>query len=219
MLLMDAIERIEVSLRTQIAYHLSHKYGPHPHLQPSIFYNPVIYGRSISKLENEVKRSKEKFIRHLRNKYEELLPPIWAVVELMTLGQLSTWFDNLEERGVRQEIAQIYAIDEKFIRSFFHHLSTVRNLCAHHARVWNREFVLTFKLPRKVDEKLVEGSNRQEASERKLYNTLVMLEYLMEIVSPGTHWKNRLIELVDRHGIDTKKMGFPDDWGELRIWQ
>ena len=67
LLLLDAIERIEVSLRTQMAYHLSHNYNtPHPHLDPGIFFNPVVYGGSISKLSNDVRNSKEDFIKHLK---------------------------------------------------------------------------------------------------------------------------------------------------------
>ena len=37
LLVMDAIERIEVSIRTQWAYHFSHKYGPHALLDEAIF--------------------------------------------------------------------------------------------------------------------------------------------------------------------------------------
>jgi len=74
LLVMDAIERIEVSLRTQLAYHLSHRHQTsHPHLKPELFFNPVVYGASVSKLDNDVKRSKEEFIKHLTGKYEELM--------------------------------------------------------------------------------------------------------------------------------------------------
>ncbi|HCE9105929.1 TPA: Abi family protein, partial [Citrobacter freundii] len=77
LLVLDAIERIEVSLRTQLAYHLSHNHNTaHPQLNPELFYNPIIYGASINKLEGDIPRSREDFIKHLKNKYEELQPPI-----------------------------------------------------------------------------------------------------------------------------------------------
>lgn len=60
LLLMDAIERIEVSLRTQLAYHLSHRHNtPHPHLNPAIFHNNGRYEAGLKKLESEVKASRE----------------------------------------------------------------------------------------------------------------------------------------------------------------
>lgn len=69
LLVLDAIERIEVSLRTKMAYHLSHVYqSAHPHLMPEVFINPVFYGRSISKLASDVNNSNEDFIKHLTRK-------------------------------------------------------------------------------------------------------------------------------------------------------
>lgn len=67
--LMDAIERVEVSLRTQFAYQLSLRYGTHPHLNQSLFHEPSRYGRALNKLENEVKQSGEEFITRCRLVY------------------------------------------------------------------------------------------------------------------------------------------------------
>jgi abortive infection bacteriophage resistance protein len=219
LLIIDAVERIEVSIRTKLAYALGHKYGPHPHLNASIFFDPIEYGRSISKLDQEVKRSSEEFIKHLTKKYEELLPPIWAVVELMTIGQLSKWYNNLGSRHDRKAIADTYDIDEKNLRSFLHHLCTVRNLCAHHSRVWNREYTFIFSIPNKRPHAALTSFNNNERQTRKIYNTLVMLAYMMDRISPNHHWKGRLKALISDHVIDIKAMGFPVNWQSLPIWQ
>jgi len=98
LLVMDAIERIEVSVRTQWAYHLGHIYGAHAFLDKSIFNNGNQYQRCIKNLKEEIDRSQETFINHYRNKYDDLeLPPIWAVVEVMSLGQLSKWVSNIKK--------------------------------------------------------------------------------------------------------------------------
>lgn len=218
LLLMDAIERIEVSVRTQFAHHLSLNYGAHPHLDPSLFHNNARYNSALTKLKTEIKQSGEEFIKHLTNKYQELLPPIWAVVELMSLGQLSQWYDNLLNRQDRKVIADIYDIDEKNLRTFLHHLTTIRNHCAHHARVWNRDYTVTLKIPNKRPVSLVSSFNHQSSSERKLYNTLVFLAYLMNLISPGHHWKMRLLDLFKKHSINQHSMGFPSDWQQKPIW-
>ncbi|BFM05833.1 Abi family protein [Halioxenophilus aromaticivorans] len=222
LLLLDAIERIEVSLRTQMAYHLSHNHATaHPHLKPEIFFNPVIYGGSISKLSNDVRNSKEDFIKHLTRKYEELLPPIWAVVELMTMGQLSKWFSNINARSDRQAISRVYGVDEKIMTSYCEHLSLVRNHAAHHARLWNRDFTKTMMLPRRGPTDLTASLQVLPDTDRrlrKLYNTLVMTGYLMDVINPGHHWKQRLKDLIDSHNIDVNKMGFPADWKTKPIW-
>jgi len=218
LLLIDAIERIEVSLRTQFAYHLSLKYGSHPHLTSTLFYSQDRYVHALSKLEKEVRRSGEEFIKHLSRKYQEALPPIWAVVELMTIGQLSQWYDNLENRQDRKAIADIYNLDEKNLRSFIHHLSTVRNYCAHHARVWNRDYTVTLKIPNKRPPSLISSFNSDSKANRKLYNTLVLLAYMMDKTCPENHWKNNLMTLLKRHAINEKAMGFPQDWQQRSIW-
>ncbi len=219
---LDAIERIEVSVRTQMAYQLSHIYqSAHPHLRPNIFHNQWRYTKGIEHLEREVKDSKEDFIIHLRQKYEEPLPPIWAVVELMTLGQLSTWFGNIKARKDRNAICTIYGLDEKIIASFLQHLSLVRNHSAHHSRLWNRNISKKMMLPNKGEPVLV-GSlwhlDEQDRRLRKLYNTFTMIIYLLGIIAPDNHWKDKLKELVDQHNIDVAKMGFPDDWQTRPIW-
>lgn len=221
--MLDAIERIEVSLRTQIAYSLSHNHDTaHPHLKPELFLNPIHYGSCVHKIESDVKRSKEDFIKHLTNKYDDLLPPIWATVELMTMGQLSKMFSNIKTRKDRQSISRIYELDEKILTSFCEHLSLVRNTAAHHARLWNRDFSKTPILPRNGDDALVKSLFVLADTDRrlrKLYNSFVLLAYLMNIICGATHWKQKLIKLIHDHSIDPMKMGFPSDWETKPIWK
>ncbi len=222
---MDAIERVEVSLRTQFAYHLSHNHQTaHPHLKSELFSDAVAYANSLYSLEKEIKRSKDKedFIRHFVEKYSDSLPPVWAVVELLTMGQLSRWFANIKYRHDRQAISRIYGLDEKVMASFFAHLSLVRNHAAHHGRLWNREFAKIPMLPRKAETQLSASliiKPEYSRQLRKLYNTFVILAYLMEKICGENHWRDRLVKLIDDHGIDVSKMGFPNDWRQRFMWK
>ena len=223
LLVLDGIERIEVSLRTQMAYHLSHNHNtPHPHLNPGIFHSNRKYQNAISKMTDDVRNSREDFIRHLTSKYQEQLPPIWAVVELMTMGQLSKWFSNIKARRDRNAICGVYGLDERVMTSFCEHLSLVRNHAAHHARLWNRDFTKTMTLPRRGPSALLNSILHLPDTDRKLrkiYNTLVMINYLLDIICPGHHWKQHLKELIQRHNVDTTKMAFPASWQALPMWQ
>lgn len=218
LLVMDAIERIEVSLRTQWAYYLSHTHGTHAHLDQSLHIpnrGRWNYSENVRKLKNEVRQSSEVFIRHF-DQYDEELPPLWVVCEVMTLGQLSRWYRNLRHRRDRNSIAKVYGFDEKNLTSFLHNLSIVRNTCAHHARLWNRDFTFRWILPRRTPEGLYVNFNPQ--SGKKIYNTLVMIAYLMDCIN--THsWKRRLNDLFINHPeIDSTAMGFPDNWHDKPIW-
>jgi abortive infection bacteriophage resistance protein len=217
LLVLDAIERIEVAIRTQFSFQLGHRYDAHPHLKSALFKQSWDYNKHVNQLQKDAQQSKEAFIQHLLVKYAELLPPIWAVVEIMTLGQLSKWYANLKSGADRNLVAHMYDCDEVNLVSFMHHLSTVRNICAHHSRLWNREFTFTFKLPRQRPQALLSSFNPQEP--RRIYNTLVMLLYLMNRIAPNHHWRNRLLDLLNRHHIDAARMGFPDDWKIRSIWR
>lgn len=219
LLIMDAIERVEVSVRTGWAYHLAHHYGPHAHLDAAIFKKPTRnwdYVQQLAKLQEDSRRSHEAFIQHHFQKYDEPVPPLWAVVEIMTLGQLSKWYDNLLHRADRNAVAHRYDMDEVNFSSFLHHLTIIRNLCAHHSRLWNREITFTFKLPTHRPAGLVTSLNTQNS--RRIYNTLTTLIYLMNTISPDNQWKQRLKALLGKHQIDVSPMGFPTNFSTNPIW-
>jgi len=222
LLLIDAIERIEVSLRTQMAYQLSHSHNTsHPHLVSDIFKDDRKHQSGLKKLKHEVTQSDEDFICHLRTKYKEDLPPIWAVVELMTMGQLSKWFSNINQRCDRIAISQAYSLNETIMTSFCEHLSLVRNKAAHHARLWNRVFSKQMKLPKNGPSDLINSLlnlPNEDKNLKKLYNTLTIILYIMNIISPEHHWKSRIKDLIRTHAIDTTKMGFPLDWETRPLW-
>lgn len=217
LLVMDAIERIEVSVRTAWAYHMAHVHGSHCHLQHDLFKPSWRYASYRQKLVSEVARSQETFIRHLRTVYDEPLPPIWALVEVMTFGQLSQWYANTRQRQDRNAVARQYGIDERVLVSLLHHLTTIRNMCAHHARLWNREVTVLPKLPSVGPGDLLASLSGN--ADRRVYNTLVMMLHLMNEVSPGHHWKSRLVGLLETHRIDPAAMGFPPDWQDRPLWR
>jgi abortive infection bacteriophage resistance protein len=218
LLVMDAIERVEVSIRAEWAYHLAHTYGSHAHQDPSIFKPGWRHADNVAELIASVHHSSEVFIRHFITTYDEALPPVWVVCEIMTFGQLSRWYANLKHGRDRNAIAKIYDMDESILVSFIHNLSIVRNYCAHHSRLWNRDFTIAWKLPNYKPFPLLASLNRTDG--KKLYNTLAALSYLMDIINPGHHWKKRLGDLFCHHPtVKERFMGFPEGWRDLPLWR
>lgn len=215
LLLLDAIERFEVSVRSLWAYHLAHEHGPHAHLDPVLALKAPRWRANLDRLTDEVDRSDETFIRHLTRTYREDLPPVWAVCEVMSLGLLSRWYNNLKPMATRRAIASVYLTDQRVLESWLHHLTFIRNLCAHHSRLWNREFTITPELPRTKPANL---ASECVAGSRKLYNTLLILLHLMDVIAPAHHWRARLVTLIETHKPPVAAMGFPADWIERDPW-
>lgn len=216
LLVLDAIERIEVSVRSQWAHEMAHRHGTHAHLDGALARNPFHWQTNLDKLRLEVQRSKETFMQHLLTTYSESLPPVWAVCEVMSLGLLSAWYTNLKPLQTRIAIASPFDLDERTLQSWLHHLSLIRNLCAHHARLWNRKFAVTPQVPARKPARLqhefVRGS-------RRLYNTLLILVHALDVIAPGHQWRSRLKDLLHKHAVSLVAMDFPADWRQRPIWQ
>ncbi|MEO5347743.1 MAG: Abi family protein [Magnetococcus sp. YQC-9] len=218
LLMMDAIERVEVSLRTQWAYYLSKEHGSHAYMLPSLCVNPETFKKNLDNLKESIHNSHEIFVKHYLDKYTEPnLPPIWACCELLTFGALSRWYADLRPKPIRRAIANTFGFDDDVLESFLRHLNLIRNDCAHHHRLWNRSFTITMRIPRSKPMELVENFCKENC--RKIYNALVMLVWIMERIEPNNDWQNRLLAIIQQHAIDPSAMGFPADHAWRPIWQ
>ena len=193
-------------------------YGAHGYLDAGIYDRADYYAADFADLLHDLSLSKDTFIAHYYRVYgDPPQPPVWMTAEILTLGKLSKWIRNLRLRADRKAIAKIYGIDEVVLTSAAHHLTHVRNICAHHARLWNKRFTVTMTIPQ-APAALKLAMN--PAADRQLYNTLVLLGYLMNIVAPGSDWKKRLVDLVTSCPFaDQTAMGFPKDWTAMPAWK
>lgn len=106
LLVMEAIERIEVSVRTRWAHAMAMRHGPHAHMQVRLFKSPWEHTKDLARVSAETEKSKEAFVQHYRVTYDEpFLPPVWAIVETMTLGTLSRWMANTKDNAAKKEVA------------------------------------------------------------------------------------------------------------------
>jgi len=218
LLVLDAVERVEIAIRGQWAHHMAMKYGPHGYLEESLYEDTRnFHARALASLSDEFKHSQDTFAQHYRGKYtKSQLPPVWMATEILSFGQLSKWIYNLERRADRQAVAKPFGLDEKVLCSLAHHISHVRNICAHHGRLWNKRFTVKMAVP-KYPAKLPVAM--RGADPRKLHNTLVMLDYLLSVIAPGSGWRKRLVQLIGACPLaDPQSMGFPQDWRTRAAW-
>lgn len=235
LLVFDAIERLEISIRTQIIYQLSHKYGSHWQDDSTIFKSPTTKtlsdGSSVifdpyNDIQNHIKEQlnnnrAEVFIQHYRKKYDDPKnPPSWMSVEIMYFNHLSRICSGLKHRVDRVNIASYFALPEKTFCSWLHTINYVRNICAHHARLWNKDLNI---VPEKLSfsKCLVWISNPHIVQRSKIYYFLCMLNYLLQTANPSSQFKGRLIELLNEYKeiVNINSMGFPNDWQRENIWK
>lgn len=216
----DAIERIEVAVRSRLVYELTQRFGPFAHLDPRAWQapNPAERNRFLDDLHDSTQRSRETFVAHFRANYDEYPDlPLWAAAELMTFGNMLTLFKSVGMH-VQRSISQPHGLSGRVLESWLLTLNYVRNLCAHHARLWNRELAI---------KPLIPDPRNQPAwhvpvavDNRRIFAVLTLLHVLMKQVAPQSRWKNRLFALYDGHpGIPLRDMGMPADWRNHPLWQ
>jgi abortive infection bacteriophage resistance protein len=219
LMVLDAIERVEVAVRGGWAYALAHQGGPHGYLNAALYSDRKQFHENLSRLARDVGSSPETYVDHYRRTYDEpAMPPAWMVAEMMSFGQLSRWLSSLSSRSLRNQIASPLSLDEKVLVPLLKHLSTVRNTCAHHGRLWNRGFLIRPILPNRPAD-LAATLEPPTHGPALLHNSLVLIVFLLAKVDPASSWKTDLKALLASHPTgNLSAMGFPPNWEQRPLW-
>ena len=220
LLVLDAIERVEISVRTQLVCKHSLKHGPFGYLDranmPAIKVDA--HRDFLNGISKETHRSTEDFVQHFFSKYtSETDLPMWMACELMTFGAMFTLFRGVET-PIKQAIAAEYGIADRVLDSWLATFNQVRNLCAHHARLWNRAFGVRPQIPR--PNKHPDWHHPVAITSDRLFGVMTVLNYLLLHVAPQSHWRQRWENLLSRYSdIPIASMGFPANWKDSPLWR
>ena len=186
--MMEAFSFIEVSIRTQWAHQLAHGFGHGNHAHQ----NPALFNRHHASNLAELQRSYEQITNLKGPNFNS--QTIWDVIHVMSFGQLSKWCSNLRDRQIRQAISQTYGIDESLLPSALQRLTAVRNICAHHERLWNVNLYTGLKIPTRLTTRPENARAFNQNALHKVYNATVMTTHLMEVITPNGDWPKSLLQ-------------------------
>lgn len=217
---MDAVERVEIAVRSRLVYELVHRHGAFAHLNASAFPGiPVAdHQRLLDDLHDSAQRSREVFVEHFQKTYDEFPDlPLWTAVETMTFGQMLTMFRHCGKH-VQRDIGAVFQISGNILRSWLLTLNYIRNLCAHHARLWNRELAIEPILPDARHD--ARWHPPHPVPNNRIFVVLTLLRYALKQTAPQSQWHERLYELFDNYAeIPLPPMSIPADWRKYPLWQ
>lgn len=221
MLLFDVIEKIEISLRTKLIYHLSHEHGPWWFENHDLFINTKHLVATLFKIQEEIERSKDIFIKEHKRKYKDdgRFPPAWKTLELTTLGALSKLYGNLKNTiNAKDVIAREYgAVNHTYLPSWMQSIAQIRNYCAHHSRLWNKNLPGNPKLLPKPPNPWVENVPRNL---QQIYVHMCLMKYLLNVIQPNNKFTFRLKALVDAYpSVDPNALGLKENWLNEPLWK
>lgn len=218
LLILDAVERIEIALRTQIIYQWAMTNGSHWHLEQPLYKNNSNFIKHLSSLQKELKRCNETFIDHYNKKYTDPSePPAWMSLEVTSIGLLSLLFQNLKSCLEKKAVTHHFGLlSNDILENWIHNFCNVRNICAHHGRLWNRRISIHLNIPKNTALPFIINKN---IIPYKLYATLSAMLYCMKIINPESTFQKQLISLLQvcPNG-QLKEMGFPKDWEKEAFW-
>ena len=234
LLVFDAIERIEIALRTQIIYQLSHKYGPHWQNNNNLFKTTSnsktgkiysVYNDIQTHITEQLNSNRKvQFIDHYLKKYNNpQTPPSWMSIELLYFSELSKICQGLNTTQDIKDIASYFGVhNENIFCSWLHTINYVRNICAHHSRLWNHIFAIQpakYKNPQ--SEKIWFSKKEVETiKSSKLYYFLCIILYMLQTINPDTKFRKHLKDLLDEYpNVNVHNMGFPSDWQDHPLWK
>lgn len=173
LLILEALERIEVAVRTGWTNALTTSTGDsHAYMKSEYFKNPHEHLKHLNRVTSDVLDSKEQFVSSYRKKYvKPFLPPTWAVAETLSFGGLSLWYSNTQNNHVKKQVSDSFNIPTvELMEGVLEALTVLRNICAHHARCWNREYVKRLPLLKRLRNTL--AINKVETSHKDYLRSL-----------------------------------------------
>lgn len=221
LILFDAIERIEIALRTKMIYFLSMAYSPTWYSREDLFTDNNRHAENFKHLLGEFKRSKEIFIKDHKKRYPDSEPESWKIMEIASLGTLSKFYKNLNHQLPEKAlIAKEMGLNlQKELSSWLESIVYVRNIIAHHSRLWSRTMVKTpiEKIKNPPGKWLSEPLH--EVQRKKPFLIISTMIYLCNKVTPGHHIILKIKKLLeDDTSIPIHKLGFLNDWNNQPLW-
>lgn len=247
----DAIERIEVGLR----FHIGHYLGAidlYALANEALFKDFFLQDKSADldsvrsrseyqelmfSVDKALQRSHSPFVEHhFENRAGKF--PIWVTTEVLTFKDLHQILRGLKDKHLNAIAANVGLVDGEgdgiggVLLNWVEVLVKVRNICAHHGRLWDiplgsalkvthlKRFSLTRHIYEYQGQLKNSGVKHFGYSTSRMYGPLVVINFLNRGLGLGRDWDKNIRTTILEIPIiaDTGSMGFPINWIDQEIW-
>ena len=229
LLALDALERIEMAVRVDIA-HLLGRMDPYAHENPKRLHGHFskqiqkrgpAKGRTdhalwLDKYRSHLWRSRrEPFVSHYQSNYKKL--PIWVAVEVWDFGMMSKLYAGMKIADRDLIAAKYGAPDGNVFISWLRSFNFIRNVSAHHSRLWNINVLERSPLPS-------DAPYWQTLNNARPFFYFCLMQRMLQVICPGSSWYQRLSDLTakfpdsDSGAIKLEDFGVTQDWKTWSLW-
>ncbi len=227
MLIFNAMEQIEVALRTQIIHQFAIDEGSHWQTDRNLFKTnrnrkgELFFDVHQQTLKAEIDRSSEKFIEHYKDKYTApKMPPSWMTLEVVSMGTLSKLYKSLKTCDAKKRVAKFFGLPNPYIlENWMLSFSHLRNICAHHSRLWNRRLTTNIEFPRNTSNAFYSRTDLQNVQPYKVFASLLSINYMLKSIDSNSNFNIKLKELMQECPLNQERaMGFTNNWRTHNFW-
>lgn len=237
LLVLDALERIEVAVRAAISDHMSLEGGPHWYEDNQYFDSRDSHSRLLRAIDRAVStqlshpaeqpsnyQTFTSALEHYVTKYgEPLRPPSWLAFEELSFGAMRAVYSTLADPAARNAIAETLGLRAPVLDSWLLTFQRVRNISAHHGRLWNRGLGVYPMIPKSSWIRWIDDRDlfvRDLWRTQRLYPVLVSFQSILYTISPGSQWSHRFAGILAEHSaVPLDPMGIPSDWDKDPFWR
>lgn len=202
-LLMPALGRVEVLLRTRYAYVVGRDADPFSSYLDDSYFSGASTSESLAEAcRKDLDRSRERFILRYRRPGEAdpyATLPVWSAVEAFSFGTLSKCIERGDDGDLHRKVADSLNVARVGFTSRVKELVYLRNRCAHHARLWRHSVVDASSVPNNIKNKAKREVGQFD--HRSIMHALISLDDIMHKVGLQ-HGDGIVFELQRRHSRD-----------------
>ncbi|ARP98837.1 hypothetical protein CAK95_06910 [Pseudorhodoplanes sinuspersici] len=232
MLILDAIERIEIALRVQITLTLG-AFSPAAHRGPDFLHSNfsrridpatgrTFHSEWLRRQDDAFARSKEEFAKHFKRRYPGEEPPLWIAAELWDFGSMSILYSGMRKTD-QTTVATAFGVPSfQIMETWLRSLNVTRNICAHHSRLWNKASAVQPRWPSRTQCQILRHIEGDTHAQTRLYGTACICAYFLSSINPTSSWRERLKDLVSEFPsskiVSLQSAGFPMNWRNESLW-
>lgn len=184
----------------------------------SSYYQPSFQYSGFTKLRQKLERNRDDkhsgfFLRKFIKANPNQNPYTWMMMQTLTCGEVTTIVNNLDVHLI-EGFSEIFTLGMMEMPSVLNSLNKLRNLCAHHERLWNRT-IRELPAPNKA---LCLRPNKQWIIEdKKLASAYFIIRHMLKAMHPSKciqfkeefgNWLHQLCNTEERAKRFLPKMGF-----------
>lgn len=217
-IIIEYMERIEVAVKAKLTNKYSVNHGFFWYTNDALFANKEIFYNINTEIAETFAEPQEGFLKSFKFNYNsEPSPPSNMALETLTLGKVSRLYKGLNNNAEKVEIANEFNLVSSLLTSWLVYLTNVRNVCAHHSRLWNKKITADRPTIPGRDKFKFNGTMTDDFN-TTMYGIISIMNKLLMSFNPENHFILKIEKLIEEYSINAILMGFPEDWKTEAHW-